>query len=93
MDRLGAGGRLFEHAGIEKIPGDTADTRLRRHRGPAQRGDGVPVGEGALDDRAADLSFSDDEVMHEDLQDVSTALYVVSSVNTALGFESRAPLS
>src|SRR5699024_758765 len=93
MDRLRPGDRLLEHTGGEEITGDAPEAGLLWCRAAAQHGDGVAVREGAVDDRPADLSFSDDEVMHEGLQNVSTALCVTDSVNTALAPASRALLS
>src|SRR5699024_4600218 len=93
MDRLGPADRLLEHAGGEEITGDAPEAGFRRRMAPAQRRDGDAGREGPVDDLPADLSFSDDEMVHGDLRIVSTALWVTGSVNTALVPESRALLS
>ena len=68
LDRVGALERLGEGGGIPHVPRDAAQARARLDLAPAQHRDGVPVGERAGDDLAADLSFSDDEVVHGILQ-------------------------
>src|SRR5699024_11905280 len=93
MDRLGPADRLLEHAGGEEITGDAPEAGFRRRRAPAQHRDGVAVREGAVDDRPADLSFSDDEMVHGGLRIVGTALWVTGSVNTAVAPESGALLA